>query len=152
MDSEDKAPSTSPISMALAVPTAWDALPRATPFEILSFILNSFNICTPNIFPQTPVTVVKAAAKFGNPPMVFAISIEIAAVEDLGNMVIIIRSSIPKALHSTNMVTSPARLPIVIPIMIISHLPFNKFMFLYRGTDNITVAGAIKKLIILPPL
>ena len=52
------APSTSPSSIALAVPTAWDAVPIARPLEIGLLIRKSLQINSAAIFPSTPVITV----------------------------------------------------------------------------------------------
>jgi hypothetical protein len=46
----------------------------------------------------------------------------------------------------------PAEAPAIIPPIIGTAFAFRSLIFLYRGTANITVAGARKKDIICPPL
>lgn len=151
MEREDKAPSVSPSSIALTVPTAWEAVPKETPLDTLSLILNILNTYSPNTLPPIPVTAVKAIVKAGMPPICSDRLVEIAAVVDLGSMDISIVRSKSRSLHKTYTVKSPAKLPIVIPINMGSHFFLNNLMFLYKGTANTTVAGAIKKLTSLPP-
>ena len=62
------APSISPISIAFAVPIAWEDAPNANPFEIGSVILNILQISSPNIFPKTPVTTITATVIVTYPP------------------------------------------------------------------------------------
>ena len=151
MEREDKAHSVSPISIAFAVPNAREAVPKATPLDTLSYILNALNTYWLNIFPLTPARAVKATDKDGRPPISLDISIEIAAVVDLGSIEIIMISSRPKSLHSIKIDTRPVKLPTAIPTNMGNHFFLSSLIFLYRGTANTTVAGAIKKLIILPP-
>ena len=54
------APSISPSSMALAVPMAWEAEPMAMPLAMGSWILNSLQIASANMFPKIPVTRIAA--------------------------------------------------------------------------------------------
>ena len=48
------APSTEPISMALAVPMAWDALPKAMPLAMGSSMRRSFRNFSAKMLPNTP--------------------------------------------------------------------------------------------------
>ena len=68
IESELMAPSTSPSSIAFAVPIAWAAVPRANPLEIGSFILKILQINSPNIFPRTPVITITATVIVTYPP------------------------------------------------------------------------------------
>ena len=60
------APSTSPISMALAVPIAWEAVPSASPFAIGSSMRNSLNTNSAMTFPRIPVTIMTATVIVGD--------------------------------------------------------------------------------------
>lgn len=62
------APSISPISIALAVPTACADVPIATPLAIGSVILNTLHINSANILPITPVTTITATVIVTYPP------------------------------------------------------------------------------------
>ena len=62
IDNDEIAPSVSPICIALEVPIAWDALPIATPFAILSSIWKIFNTLTQIMLPKTPVNMIAATA------------------------------------------------------------------------------------------
>ena len=62
------APSTSPSSIALAVPTAWDAVPIARPLEIGLLIRKSLQINSAAIFPSTPVMMITATEIVTYPP------------------------------------------------------------------------------------
>ena len=58
MDSELIAPSTSPISMALEVPMACEAVPIAIPLAILLRMANSYSAASHMILPNTPVMII----------------------------------------------------------------------------------------------
>ena len=74
------APSTSPSSIALAVPTAWDAVPIARPLEIGLLIRKSLQINSADIFPRTPVIMITATEIVTYPPSSSDTPIPIAVV------------------------------------------------------------------------
>ena len=57
MESPDIAPSTSPSSMARAVPVPWLDVPMARPFAIGFVILKKFSTADAVIFPSNTITV-----------------------------------------------------------------------------------------------
>ena len=78
------APSTSPISIALVVPSAWEDVPIDIPLDKGSFILKSFKINGAAIAPVIPVITIAITVIDSIPPSVFDISIPIGVVTDLG--------------------------------------------------------------------
>lgn len=82
MDNPLSAPSTSPISMAFAVPDAWLVVPIATPFATGFFILNKFNILGPKIAPKTPLKEMDIDTIAPKPPICYVKGIAIAVVID----------------------------------------------------------------------
>lgn len=78
------APSTLPISKALAVPIPCDDVPNPIPFEIGCFTLNRFMTYCPNIAPEIPAAMTYTAVSVGVPPLSSLMSIAIGVVTDLG--------------------------------------------------------------------
>lgn len=97
MDSPLIAPSTSPISIALDVPIAWDAVPKAAPTATESVILHSRRTKGPSIFPVIPVNTITETVRAGNPPIFRETSIPIGVVILLGNILNISSLSIPNS-------------------------------------------------------
>ena len=53
------APSTAPISIAFAVPTAWEAVPMAIPLAIGSLMWRRRRNFSANMLPRTPVMMME---------------------------------------------------------------------------------------------
>lgn len=62
------APSTSPSSIAFAVPIACDAEPRPTPLAIGSFMRNSLYTKSARMFPRTPTIIYLDVKSMTNQP------------------------------------------------------------------------------------
>ena len=60
MERELIAPSTGPISMALAVPIAWAAVPMAMPLAMGCLMPAYLQMYSPIIFPKIPVAMMAA--------------------------------------------------------------------------------------------
>ena len=145
------APSVSPSSKALAVPKAWEEVPKATPFDRLSSILKILNMKGPIIDPSIPVTIIENTVREGIPPRVFDISTPIGTVTDLGAKDLIISKSKFTTFDRIIMENIPTMLPTNIPHNKGNRLDFNKSNLLYKGTAKTTVAGPRKKEIKCPP-
>ena len=78
------APSISPISIALEVPSAWLAVPIATPAATGFFTRNSLIRAGASIAPTIPVTTTAATVTDTMPPCCSEIPIAIGVVTDLG--------------------------------------------------------------------
>lgn len=145
------APSVSPISNALEVPTAWEAVPRATPTATLSVILKSLHTDGPIAAPVIPDIIIAKTVIGIIPSSWFESSIPIGVVTDLGSNDFINEESSPK--REDNPIT--AHIPIIepnkIPIKIAGACFFNNSICLYNGTAKITVAGPKNILINFAP-
>ena len=62
------APASSLSSSALEVPMAWEAVPKATPFDMSSRNRKSLQRSGPAMFPKTPVTMIAAVVRAAMPP------------------------------------------------------------------------------------
>ena len=79
------APCISPNSSALAVPMAWDAVPKANPTDIGFLILNSLHIYSPITLPDIPDTDMAATVMACMPPISPDMATPMAVVIDLGS-------------------------------------------------------------------
>lgn len=96
------APSTSPISKALDVPSAWDDVPMAIPRTIGFLILNTLINVGANTAPMMPVMITAAIVIGTMPPKEELTSIAIGVVTDFGIKECVIESSRPKSEQSNN--------------------------------------------------
>ena len=94
------APSVSPISTALLVPTAWLAVPIATPAATGFFTRNALISKGANMEPKIPVMITAATVTGTIPPCCLEISIAIGVVTDLGSIEAVSFSSSLKARHN----------------------------------------------------
>ena len=78
------APSTRPICSALAVPTAWEPVPMATPRAMGSWSLQLRHRAVALKLPTMPVRMMSAPAREPMPPSSWATSAPMALVTDLG--------------------------------------------------------------------
>lgn len=95
----DSAASVSPISTALALPSAWLAVPMAMPEAMLFLTLHFFRIGGKRILPKMPVIMTEATVRAGMPPTVREISMAIGVVVDFGSRDMAISSLMPAYLQ-----------------------------------------------------
>ena len=84
MDRLLTAPSTRPICSALAVPTAWEPVPMATPRATGSWSLQILHRAAALRLPTMPVRMIRAPARDPMPPSSVATSAPMALVTLLG--------------------------------------------------------------------
>ena len=82
------APSTSPISIALLVPTTWEDVPIAMPLAIGFLILKNLHTGSAITLPVMPVMMTAATVRVTMPWYSSATPIAMAAVMDFGKSVI----------------------------------------------------------------
>lgn len=87
MDRLLMAPSISPISMAFAVPMAWEAVPSARPLATGSRIRSSRKMSSAMTFPRIPVRMMTATVMVSMPPSSLERSMPMAVVMDFGSSV-----------------------------------------------------------------
>ena len=87
MDRLLMAPSTSPISMALVVPMACEAVPMATPRAMGSVMWNALQTDSAIMLPITPVMMMTATVMDTWPPSCSLTPMPMAVVMDLGSSV-----------------------------------------------------------------
>ena len=83
MANPDIAPSVSPNSIALLVPTAWEDVPIASPIANDDFILHILHTVGARIAPVTPDIITDKIVIDLIPPILEVISTAIAVVTDL---------------------------------------------------------------------
>ena len=135
------APSVSPISMALAVPMAWEAVPRARPLAMGSSIRKILYTNSAVILPRIPVTMITATVMVVMPPSSSDTPIPMAVVMDLGSSVTysswVSRKINASARTDTRLVSTPER----IPMHIAAPCFFRSSICWYSGIARLTVAG-----------
>ena len=112
------APSTSPISIALAVPIACEEVPMAIPFATGSVILKSLHKTGARRFPSIPVTIITAAVRSVYPPSSSVTPIPMAVVIDFGRNVTYSACVNPNIAEIARTKTRLARTPEIIPAAI----------------------------------
>ena len=98
-------PVVSPSENARAVAMPWLTTPRAKPLPEGEVTRVNVRIYGPTTAPMMPVKIVRHAATAGMPPMPLAISIDTAAVADLGASESSVDGEAPSALAMTNPLT-----------------------------------------------
>ena len=139
------APSTSPISSALVVPSACAEVPNAIPLATGCFILPNLNIIGDIIAPKIPVNIIETTVIASTPLSDFVNEIPIGVVIDFGISEFIISIfalvKYPIAFIDINDTITPQLIPINISIKYF----LNKSYCLYSGTANTIVTGLKKK-------
>ncbi len=100
MDTPDMAPSSSPISSAFVVPTAWLHVPMATPFAMRLFTRKILVISGAKMAPKMPVMMTAATVIDVMPPSSCDTAMAIGVVTDFGMNETAMSSPSPKSLHS----------------------------------------------------
>ena len=109
------APSIVPISIALAVPMACEALPIAIPFAMGSSIFSSDKNFSAKMFPNTPEMIMTTTVTDTKPPNSSETPIPMAVVIDLGRKVAYVAWSKLKSKASTKTVSKLDKTPAAIP-------------------------------------
>ena len=94
------APSSSPISSAFVVPTAWLHVPMATPLAMPSRTRNRRAMSGAVMAPRMPVTMTAATVMDVTPPSCSDTAMAMGVVTDLGMNDSASASSSPSSLHS----------------------------------------------------
>lgn len=146
------APSVSPISKALLVPTAWEAVPRETPLAIGWLIFKTLNTVGPTTAPIIPERTMARTVIDEVPPKLLVISIPIGVVTLFDNKETVKLLSNPKKSDMETTDNTLTKLPTKIPVNIGKKFFLSSGKFLYSGTAKTIVAGPKKILINCPPL
>ena len=146
------APSTSPSSNALLVPTAWAAVPSAIPLDIECLIPPIYSIASPIIYPKIPVRIIQTTVIDSIPPKIFVSDIPIGVVIDLGNIEYSICESAFATLQISTTHINDIKTPVSIPTNISFIYFLNRWNCLYRGTAKTTVTGPNIKFIVSAPI
>ena len=96
----DMAPSSSPISSAFVVPTAWLHVPMATPFAMRLFTRKIFDISGAKMAPRMPVIITAATVMDVMPPSSCDTAMAMGVVTDFGMNDTAISSPRPSSSHS----------------------------------------------------
>ena len=116
IDNELMAPSVSPISNALLVPTAWEAVPNDTPLEIGLLIFKTLNTVGPTTAPIIPERTMARTVIDETPPKLLVISIPIGVVTLLDNKETVKLLSKPKKSDIEITDNTLTKLPTKIPV------------------------------------
>lgn len=135
------APSTSPISIALAVPTAWAAVPMASPLDTAWRIRKNLHTDSAAIFPSTPVMIMVATEMVTYPPSSSDTPIPIAVVMDFGRSVTYSLWLSPKAMAMAKILPRLANTPDRIPVIMATTFFLRTSSCIYSGIARQTVAG-----------
>ena len=138
------APSTSPISIAFAVPMACAAQPIATPLAMGWRMRRSFSIPPATRFPKIPVRMMEAIVSVEIPPNSKETSSPIAVVMDLGSRVTYCSCVSPKIKESRYTLSMLDSMPQSVPKRIAFQFFFNSSNWRYSGIARHMVAGVSK--------
>ena len=111
----DMAPSSSPISRAFVVPTAWLQVPMATPLAMRLFTRKIFDMSGAKMAPRMPVMMTAATVMDVMPPSCSDTAMAMGVVTDLGMNDVAISSPRPSSSQSVYALiidtTEPTRQP-----------------------------------------
>ena len=119
------APSVSPNSIALDVPTAWEHAPMEIPAIIGSFTRKSLISVGAKMLPRMPVKITATTVMGTIPPCPSATLTAMGVVTDFGMSETVIASSMPNSLHISSTLPIDARDPQDAPTTMGSQFFFN---------------------------